>query len=93
MPRPDPIPERRKSLIRRFWRIFGLLVLLSAVVAGLAVLFITQGERTPIHVIIATALGAGLTVLLGTSLMTLVFLSAESGYDEPPKIEEDNEDR
>ena len=32
--------------------------------------------------IIATALGVGLTVLLGTGLMTLVFLSASSGHDE-----------
>ena len=92
MPRPDPIPPQRNALMRRFWRIFRLLALLSAVVAAIAVLFVTQGERTPIHVIIATALGAGLTVLLGTALMTLVFLSAESGYDEPPHIEEESEE-
>jgi hypothetical protein len=80
MPRPDPIPQRRNILMRRFWRIFGLLVLLSVVVAAIAVALVTQGEESPsIHFIIATALGAGLTVLLGTSLMTLVFLSAESG--------------
>ena len=91
MPRSDPIPPQRNALMRRFWRIFRLLVLLSVVVAAIAVLFVTQGERTPIHVIIATALGAGLTVLLGTALMTLVFLSAESGYDEPPHIEEESE--
>lgn len=94
MPRPDPIPQRRTALMRRFWRIFGLLVLLSVVVAAIAVVLVTRGEESPgIHFIIATALGAGLTVLLGTSLMTLVFLSAESGYDEPPQIEEENGDR
>ena len=93
MPRPDPIPPQRNALMRRFWRIFRLLALLSVVVAAIAVLFVTQGEQTPIHVIIATALGAGLTVLLGTALMTLVFLSAESGYDEPPHIEEESEDK
>ena len=92
MPRLDPIPPQRNALMRRFWRIFRLLAALSAVVAAIAVLFVTQGERTPIHVIIATALGAGLTVLLGTALMTLVFLSAESGYDEPPRIEEESEE-
>jgi len=91
MARPDPIPPQRNALMRRFWRIFRLLALLSAVVAAIAVLFVTQGERTPIHVMIATALGAGLTVLLGTALMSLVFLSAESGYDEPPHIEEESE--
>jgi hypothetical protein len=32
--------------------------------------------------LIATALGIGLTVLLGTGLMTLAFLSSSSGHDE-----------
>jgi hypothetical protein len=31
--------------------------------------------------LIATALGAGLTVLVGTALMTLVFISNSSGHD------------
>lgn len=68
---------------RRFWRIFRLLVLLSVVIAAMAVLLVTRGEGE-IHasLIIATALGVGFTVLLGTSLMTLVFLSSESGHDE-----------
>lgn len=78
--------------MRRFWRIFRLLVLLSIVVAVVAVLLVTQGERTPIHVIIATALATGLTVLLGTALMTLVFLSAETGHDEPPHIHEEDDE-
>ena len=83
MPHPDPVPSPRGSMRRRFWRIFRLLVLLSAVIAAIAVVLVTQGEGE-IHasLIIATALGVGFTVLLGTSLMTLVFLSAESGHDE-----------
>jgi hypothetical protein len=32
--------------------------------------------------LIATALGVGLTVLLGTSLMALAFLSSSTGHDE-----------
>ena len=68
---------------RRFLRIFKLLVLLSAIIAAIAVVLVTRGSGE-IHasLIIATALGVGLTVLLGTSLMTLMFLSAESGHDE-----------
>lgn len=83
MPHPDPVPSPRGSMRRRFWRIFRLLVLLSAVIAAIAVVLVTQGEGE-IHasLIIATALGVGFTVLLGTSLMTLVFLSADSGHDE-----------
>jgi len=58
-------------------------VLLSIVIAAIAVLLVTQGEGE-IHasLIIATGLGIGLTVLLGTSLMALMFLSADSGHDE-----------
>ena len=83
MPHPDPVPSPRGSMRRRFWRIFRLLVLLSAVIAAIAVVLVTQGEGE-IHasLIIATALGVGFTVLLGTSLMTLVFLSADSGHDD-----------
>ena len=93
MPTPDPIPPRRDTIKRRFWRIFGLLVLLSIVIAVVSVLLVTQGEEAPsIHFVIATALGAGLTVLLGTSLMTLVFLSAQGGHDEPPHIHEEKDD-
>lgn len=68
---------------RRFWRIFRLLVLLSIVVAAIAVLLVARGD-TALHInmLIATALGTGFTVLLGTSLMTLLFLSADSGHDD-----------
>ena len=93
MPTPDPIPPRRDTIKRKFWRIFLLLVLLSAVIAAISVLLVTQGEEAPnIHFVVATALGSGLTVLLGMSLMTLVFLSAQSGHDEPPHIHEEKDD-
>jgi hypothetical protein len=83
VPRPDPIPSPRRSLRKRFWRIFRLLVLLSIVIAAIAVLLVTRGEgEIHLSLIVATAAGIGFTVLLGTSLMTLVFLSAESGHDD-----------
>ena len=80
--------------MRRFWRIFRLLALLSIVIAALAVFLVTQGEASAgIHVMIATALGTGLTVLLGTALMTLVFLSNASGHDDAaaPHIRDEEE--
>jgi hypothetical protein len=68
---------------RRFWRIFRLLALLSVVVAGIAVFLVSSGDsELHINMLIATALGVFFTVLLGTSLMSLAFLSAESGHDE-----------
>ena len=67
----------------RFWRIFRLLAFLSIVIAAIAVILVDEGDPTlHINMLIATALGVGFTVLLGTSLMTLVFLSADTGHDE-----------
>ncbi len=82
-PRPDPLPSPRHSAVAHFWRIFRLLALLSVVVAAIAVVLVTRGAGE-IHasLIIATALGVGLTVLLGTGLMALMFVSASSGHDE-----------
>ena len=83
MPEHDPLPSPRHSMMRRFWRIFRLLALLSIVIAAIAVVLVARGDPTVhIHMLIATALGIGLTVLLGTGLMTLVFLSSSSGHDE-----------
>jgi L-lactate permease len=70
-------------MMRRFWRILRLLALLSIVIAALAVYLVARGDPTiHVHMLVATALGIGLTVLLGTGLMTLAFLSSSSGHDE-----------
>ena len=83
MPSPDPIPSPRHAMMRRFWRIFRLLALLSIAIAALAVVLVARGDTTVhVHMMIATALGVGLTVLLGTGLMTLAFLSSSSGHDD-----------
>jgi hypothetical protein len=81
--RPDPVPSPRYFVLRRFWRVFRLLALLSIVIAGIAVMLVARGDPVlHIHMLIATALGIGLTVLLGTGLMTLLFLSAANGHDD-----------
>ena len=81
-PRPDR-PGQRHPVLRRFWRIFRLLALFSIVIAVLAVYLVARGdEAVHVHMLVATALGIGLTVLLGTALMALAFLSASSGHDE-----------
>ena len=65
--------------------------LFSIVIAAIAVLLVARGDTgTHIHMMIATALGAGLSVLLAGALMSLVFLSASSGHDEQvSRFEED----
>jgi hypothetical protein len=83
MPRPDPVPTPRQSMFLRFRRVMRLLALLSIVVAAIAVIIVARDDNTVhVHMLIATALGVGLTVLLGTGLMALSFLSSSSGHDE-----------
>ena len=80
---PDPTPIAQQKLKQRFWRIFRLLALLSAIVSTIAALVIARGEPDfHIHLLVATALGIFFTMLVGTTLMMLVFLSASSGHDE-----------
>lgn len=83
MPAPDPTPHETGALKRRLWRIFRLLAVLSIVVAALAVILVARGQaEVRVHLLIATGLGTGLMVLVGSALMALVFLSASSGHDD-----------
>jgi hypothetical protein len=82
VPQPDPIPSPRPSTLQRFLKIFRLLAVLSIVIAAIAVILVVQGAgEVHASLIIATALGVGLTVLLGTGLMALMFISSDSGHD------------
>ena len=91
MPRHDPPPARRDPRVlerqHRAWLRYKkmmrwmALVALLAVVAALSYLKAT-GTPMPIHLVIATSLGVGLSVLLGTALMGLLFLSDAGGHDE-----------
>ena len=68
---------------------------LAAVVAVLLALIWLKsfGDPVPLHMQIATILGVGLTVLVGTGLMGLVFLSSRSGHDEQANKGEWNDER
>lgn len=89
---PDPVPPA--SIRRRFLRIMRFAAAFSIIIAGFAVALVARGQaQLHIHMLIATALGIGLTVLLGTALMTLIFLSSSSGHDAdagaPPSERDD----
>ena len=82
MPRPDPVPSPRGSAWRRFGRIMRWMSVVAILAAAAAVWLVARGEPgAHIHMLIATALGAGLSVLLGAALMTLAFISSDSGHD------------
>jgi len=70
------------QLKRQFLKLMRWGALFSFVIAAMAVLLVAQGDPTiHTHMLIATALGVGLTVLLGIALMALVFLSSRVGHD------------
>ena len=83
MPNPDPLPSPRGPLIEQFLRMLKWLGLFSAAIAAVAVAFVAYSEGTDNwNVLVATAIGVGFTVLLGTGLMMLTFLSSRSGHDD-----------
>ena len=83
MPSADPIPSPRRSTRHQIWRIFRLLVGLALALAAIAVIAVSRGDSAlHVHMMIATALGVFMTVLIGAGLMTLAFISNSSGHDE-----------
>jgi hypothetical protein len=94
MPRHDPIPgkpalrrspdyERAAIAWARYKQIMKWMALAAVVTVLVALIYLKSfGEPVPIHMMIATIAGVGLSVLVGTGLMGLVFLSNRSGHDE-----------
>ena len=78
MPTPDPVPQL-EPIKFQFFKIIRWGALFSTLVAMLAVVLVAWGDsQIRLHMLIATALGVGLSMLLGIALMTLVFLSSRA---------------
>jgi heme O synthase-like polyprenyltransferase len=96
MPRHDPTPPL-EPLKRQFLKIIKWGALFSLAIAALAVMLVARGDETiHLHMLIATALGVGLSVMLGIALMSLVFLSSRMGQDDSAadhSQKEDHDDR
>ena len=93
MPRHDPTPpshdptlpghEKRLRAWRRYKQLMSWMVVIAIVAVLLALLYLKRGGGdVPPQMIIATIAGVGLSVLLGTGLMGLVFVSNSSGHDD-----------
>ena len=90
MPRHDPVPNRRQpdheraaAAWARYKRLMKWMVLVAVATVGLSLLYLWQsGAPMPLHLVVATIAGVGLTILVGTGLMGLVFLSNRSGHDD-----------
>ena len=85
MPPKSPLddPEKAAFAWARYKRIMRFMLLLTILVVGAAMLaiFWSEAEVSP-HFFIAVALGIGMTMLLASALMGLVFLSNGTGHDE-----------
>lgn len=86
MVKHSPLDDRDTSHVAwaRYRRLMKGMAFVSfgAVILALGWLRYTIGDQLTIHMIIATAAGVGLSVMLGAALMGLVFLSSGSGHDE-----------
>jgi hypothetical protein len=93
MPRHDPVPprpaaldsdsERAADAWARYLRLMKWMALAALAAAGAALLYLKMsGAPMRPSLVIATIAGVGLSVLLGTALMGLVFLSSAGGHDE-----------
>ena len=96
MPRHDPIPPRAAAPPRdprqlershrawlHYWKLMRWMMLVSAAAALIALFYLKEsGAPMKLHLVIATLAGVFLSVLLGTGLMGLVFVSNNSGHDD-----------
>jgi archaellum biogenesis protein FlaJ (TadC family) len=86
MPRHDPIPpsvQRAAAAWARYKQIMSWMAIAAVVAVLLALIWLrSTGVTMPVHMVIATVAGVGLSVLLGTGLMGLAYFSSISGHDE-----------
>ena len=87
-------PEKAAFAWARYKRIMRFMFALTLLVVGgaMVAIFWSEAEVSP-HFFIAVALGIGLTMLLASALMGLVFLSSGTGHDESIHNPLDDEDR
>lgn len=70
------------------------MTLASVVAALMALAYLwVSGSDLTIHMVVATIAGVGLSVLLGTALMGLVYFSNNSGHDDNAAGKGSNDDR
>ncbi len=86
MLRHDPTPpslERTALAWARYKALMSWMALAAFVAVLLAVGYLyLSGADVRLHMVIATIAGVGVSVLLGTGLMGLVYFSSHSGHDE-----------
>jgi hypothetical protein len=100
MPQHDPTPRsapddpQRAAAWRRYKALMSWMTLAAVAAALLALLYLwISGSDFTIHMVVATIAGVGLSVLLGTALMGLVYFSSHSGHDDSATGKGQQDDR
>jgi hypothetical protein len=82
----DSSPDRQRTAAqhwRRYRRLMAWMFLFSLSVLALAVVWLVRtGTPMHLHFLIAMGLGIVLSLMLGTGLMGLVFVSSRTGIDD-----------
>ncbi len=88
MPRHDPIPrapaapyEGHDLAWARYKRLMRWMALVAVAASALALAYLSAQGELRLHMAIATIAGVGFSVLIGTALMGLIFLSNRTGHD------------
>lgn len=97
MPNHDPLPPRREPAAKawaRYRKLMRWMALAAFVAVLLALVYLkSSGDPVPLPMVIATIAGVGFSVLLGTALMGLVFVSNSSGHDRAASGGEKRDER
>ena len=107
MPRHDPVPLRaplpppraasaaigNRHAWARYRRMMAWMTALALACVAVALVWLRWAAGPlHLHMVIAAAIGVFLTVMVGTGLMSLVFLSAGSGHDAEAGVRFESED-
>lgn len=76
-------PDYAASAWKRYRKLMVWMGMVAAITVGIVLVYLklTLGAL-PLHMVIATMAGVGLSVLLAAALMGLVFLSSGTGHDQ-----------
>jgi hypothetical protein len=74
--------NNRAKALAEFWRMVGWIIVIAALMAGGAILYLSLTVGLDLHLVIATLGGVFISVVLGCGLMAASFFSNKSGHDQ-----------
>ncbi len=83
----NPALERNVSISKEqatteFWRMMKWIAVAAILMVAAALVFLAALGALSTHAVVATVLGVFISVLLGSGLFALAFVSDKSGHDE-----------